>query len=271
MRILFLGGGNMATALIGGLLQRGLACGDVRVIDVAEPARRLVQGKFGVSAMAALDAPIVEDLVVLAVKPQHLHEAAKSLRAYLRGQLVISIAAGVRIADLARWLGGHQRIVRVMPNTPALIRLGISGMFAPAQVDQNDRDRAQNLLDGVGGVVWVDREEHIDAVTAVSGSGPAYVYYFIEALEQAGADLGLSGAQAHDLAVQTFVGASRLAAVGPDAPHVLRARVTSKAGTTEAALKVMEAHDVKRSIAQAVQAAARRSRELGEDFSKDQS
>ncbi len=269
MRILFLGGGNMATALIGGLLQRGFVSADVRVIDVSESARQLVQGQFGVNAVAALDTQIVEDVVVLAVKPQHMHEAAGRVRAHLRGQLVISIAAGVRTADLARWLGGHERIVRVMPNTPALIRSGICGMFAPASVDKTDRDCAQSLLDAVGGVIWVDREEHIDVVTAVSGSGPAYVYYFIEALEQAGVDLGLTAGQAHDLAVQTFVGASRLAAASTDAAQVLRARVTSKAGTTEAALKVMEAHDVKGSIAQAVQAAARRSRELGDDFGKD--
>ncbi|MEO8164480.1 MAG: pyrroline-5-carboxylate reductase [Betaproteobacteria bacterium] len=269
MRILFLGGGNMATALIGGLLQRGVEPGAIRVIDVSESAREALQRQFGVSAASALEGEILEDIVLLAVKPQQVRDVAKGVRAHLRGQLVISIAAGVRTTDLARWLGGHERIVRAMPNTPALIRSGICGLFAPAAVIQADRDRAQSLLDAVGGVVWVNREQDIDAVTAVSGSGPAYVYYFIEALEQAGVELGLTATQAHELAVHTFVGAARLAAASPDPAQVLRARVTSKAGTTEAALKVMDAHAVKSKIVEAVQAAARRSRELGDDFGKD--
>jgi pyrroline-5-carboxylate reductase len=269
MRILFLGGGNMATALIGGLLQQGFKPDDLRVVDVMEQTRQGLQRQFGVQAIAAIEGEIVEDAVLLAVKPQQMREVAKGLRGRLRGQLVISIAAGIRTADLARWLGGHNRIVRVMPNTPALIRSGVSGLFAAATVMQEDRERAESILAAVGGVVWVRNEADIDAVTAVSGSGPAYVFYFIEALEQAALELGLNQKQAHDLAVQTFVGGAQLAAGSDEPAALLRARVTSKAGTTEAALKSMEANQIKSRIVEAVRAAATRSSELGEEFGKD--
>lgn len=260
----------MATALIGGLLQQGFfKSGDLRVVEVSEEARQRLQLQFGVSTIPALDGEITEDTVLLAVKPQQMRAVAKDLRACLRGQLVISIAAGIRTTDLARWLGGHERIVRVMPNTPALIRSGVSGLFAAASVKQADRDSAQGILGAVGSVVWVREESDIDVVTAVSGSGPAYVFYFIEALEQAAVELGLNDRQAHDLAVQTFVGAGRLAAGSDEPAAVLRARVTSKAGTTEAALKAMEANDIKRKIMDSVGAAARRSQELGDEFGKD--
>jgi pyrroline-5-carboxylate reductase len=269
MRILFIGGGNMATALIGGLLQQGFKPGDLRVVDVSEQARQRLQQQFGVRTTPAFDGEIAEDAVLLAVKPQQMRAVAKDLSAHLRGQLVISIAGGIRTADLARWLGGHDRIVRVMPNTPALIRSGVSGLFAGAAVKQADRDSAQDILGAVGSVVWVQSESDIDAVTAISGSGPAYIFYFIEALEQAAVELGLNGRQAHELAVQTFVGAAKLAAGSNEPAAVLRARVTSKAGTTEAALKTMEANDIKRKIVEAVRAAAKRSRELGDEFGKD--
>jgi pyrroline-5-carboxylate reductase len=269
MRILFIGGGNMATALIGGLLQQSFKPGDLRVVEVSEQARQRLQQQFGVRTIAAAEGEIAEDVVVLAVKPQQMRAVAADLRAGLRGRLVISIAAGIRTADLSRWLGGHDRIVRVMPNTPALIRSGVSGLFAPPAVNQADRDSAQSILGAVGGVVWVRNESDIDTVTAISGSGPAYVLYFIEALEQAGVELGLNHGQAHDLAVQTFVGAAKLAAGSDDTAAVLRARVTSKAGTTEAALKTMEASEIKRRIVEAVHAAARRSKELGDEFGKD--
>jgi pyrroline-5-carboxylate reductase len=149
---------------------------------------------------------------VLAVKPQQMRAAAMELRAVLRGQLVISIAAGIRTNDLSRWLGGHDRIVRAMPNTPALIRSGISGLYATTSLKQADRDSAQTILGAVGRSIWVQAESDLDVVTAVSGSGPAYVFYFIEALERAAVELGLNEGQAHELAVQTFVGAAKLAA-----------------------------------------------------------
>ena len=260
----------MATALIGGMLQQGFKPGDLRVIDVSEEARERLQQQFAIRTDPGLDGEIVEDAVLLAVKPQQMSAVAKEMSARLRGQLIISIAAGIRTADLARWLGGHDRIVRVMPNMPALIRLGVSGMFAAAAVKQADRDSAQEIVGAVGGAVWVKSESDIDTVTAISGSGPAYVFYFIEALEQAAAELGLDAGQAHELAVQTFVGAAKLAAGSNEPAAVLRARVTSKAGTTEAALKTMEANDIKRKIVEAAYAAATRSRELGDEFGNDQ-
>jgi pyrroline-5-carboxylate reductase len=269
MRILFLGGGNMATALIGGLLQQGFKPGELRVIDVSEPARQLMQQRFGVSASAALDGAIAEEAIVLAVKPQQMRAVAMELRAILGGQLVISIAAGIRTTDLSRWLGGHERIVRAMPNTPALIRSGISGLFAAASLDQADKDSAQSILGAVGGSVWVQDESDLDVVTAVSGSGPAYVFYFIEALERAAVELGLNEGKAHELAVQTFVGAAKLAAASDEPVAVLCARVTSKAGTTEAALKSMEADEIRRKIGDAVRAAAERSNQLGDEFGKE--
>jgi len=268
MRILFIGGGNMASALIGGMLQRGFHAGDLRAVDVMQSAREQLAQRFGVRANAELTNEIAEEVVLLAVKPQHMHEMALALRSYLRGQLVISIAAGIRTHDLARWLGGHDRIVRAMPNTPALIGSGVSGLFASAAIDQQDRDCAQKILGAVGGVVWVANEPDIDAVTAVSGSGPAYVFYFIEALEQAALELGLDDRQARELAVQTFVGAGALVAGSDDPAAVLRAPVTSKAGTTEAALLSMEAHQIKSRIVEAVHAAARRASELGDQFGK---
>lgn len=270
MRILFVGGGNMASALIGGLLKQGFAAGDIRVIEVSEEARHRLRQAFGVTAQEGLDeAGVVEEMVLLAVKPQHLRDVAQWLRAHLHGQLVVSIAAGVRSGDLARWLGGHGRIVRAMPNTPALLRAGITGLYAAAKATDADRMAAQRVLGAVGSVIWLDREEHMDGVTAVSGSGPAYVFYFIEALQQAAVELGLSEEQARSLAVETFAGAAKLAAGSSESPAELRARVTSKAGTTERAVQVMESCDLKARVVDAVRAAARRSAEMGDEFGKN--
>ena len=270
MRILFIGGGNMATALIGGLLKQGLAAGDIRVVEVSEDARHRLRQAFGVAAQEGLDeAGVIEDMVLLAVKPQHLRDVAQWLRPHLRGQLVVSIAAGIRSGDLARWLGGHGRIVRAMPNTPALLRAGITGLYAAPKATEADRKAAQRVLGAVGSVIWLDREDHMDGVTAVSGSGPAYVFYFIEALQQAARELGLDEDQARSLAVETFAGASKLAAGSPESPAELRARVTSKGGTTERAVEVMESCDLKARVVDAVRAAARRSAEMGDEFGKN--
>ncbi len=269
MRILFIGGGNMATALIGGLVEQGSNPGDMHVIDPSPEARQRLQAQFGVSTAAAREGAVTEDAVLLAVKPQQMRSVAKTLSGALNGKLVISIAAGIRTRDLTRWLDGHDRVVRVMPNTPALIRLGVSGLFAGSAVKPADRVLAQDILGAVGRVVWVKSEPDLDAVTAVSGSGPAYVFYFIEALEQAAAELGLSNEQAHEFAVQTFVGAAKLAADSNEPAAVLRERVTSRAGTTEAALRKLESNNVKQQIVEAVHAAARRSADLGDEFGKD--
>jgi pyrroline-5-carboxylate reductase len=271
----FIGGGNMASALLGGLVAKGRPVASFRVVEPhAEARARLAAAYPGIALFeAAGDASIAgADIVVLAVKPQQMRAAAAALAPAIAGDrrpVVLTIAAGIRIGDLARWLGGSPRIVRAMPNTPALIGRGISGVFAPAAVDAAGRALAAAVLEAAGEVVWVDAEERLDAVTAVSGSGPAYVFYFLEALEAAAAAQGFSAADARRLAYATVDGAVALAQRSEHEPAVLRAQVTSKGGTTEAALAVLEAAGVKAAIAAAVDAAARRARELGDTLGRD--
>ena len=270
MNITFIGGGNMASAIIGGLLQQGWQADAVRVVEIDAAARARVERELRVKAFADIGAAIADSgCVVLAVKPQQMREVAQALRAALASQLVITIAAGIRSRDLSRWLGDYQRIVRVMPNTPALVLAGASGLYAMPAVSAADRTQAENILGAVGSTLWLTREEQMDTVTAVSGSGPAYVFYFIEALQQAAAGLGLAADEARTLALDTFAGAVKLAAQGSEDAATLRARVTSKGGTTERALKSMEADRIKEAIVRAVRAAAERSRELGDEFGKD--
>ncbi len=258
----------MAAALIGGMLQQGAQPGDLHVIDISASAR----GRFaelGVSAHARWDDEIRADVVVFAVKPQHMKEAVADVRTKCGAALVVSIAAGIRCADIARWLGGHERIVRVMPNTPALIGAGVSGIFATPAVGADDRRMAEKIVDAAGKSVWLEREAQLDAVTAVSGSGPGYVFYFMEALEEAAIALGIDAQAARLLAVETFRGAATLAGSSTDSPAVLRARVTSKAGTTERALEYMESEDVRLRIVEAIKRADQRARELGDEFGHD--
>ena len=270
MKVTFIGGGNMAGAMIGGLIRKRWPRKAIRVVEVAQSARGKLERELKVKTQVALDAGALKcDCIVLAVKPQQVREVAVSLKPLLSSQLVISIAAGIRVADLSRWLGGYRRIVRVMPNTPALVHAGISGLHAPAAVGAGGRAAAERVLSAVGKTLWLEREEDIDAVTAVSGSGPAYVFYFIEALERAARELGLGADTAHRLAVETFSGAVRLLAQSDEPPETLRGRVTSKGGTTERALQSMEAGRVKEAIVRAVRAAASRSRELGDELGKD--
>ena len=270
MNITFIGGGNMAAAIIGGLLQKRWQPDQLRAVEISAPAREKLEQSFRVRTHAALSAGAVSaDCLVLAVKPQQLREVALTLAPLLGQQLVVSIAAGIRCADLSRWLGGYQRIVRVMPNTPALVLAGVSGLYAMPGVGESDRNRAGEILGAVGATLWFAREEDLDAVTAVSGSGPAYVFYFIEALQQAALDLGLSAEQARQLAIGTFTGAATLAAQSSEDAATLRARVTSRGGTTECALASMEAAKLKSAIVEAVKAAAVRSRELGAELGQD--
>jgi pyrroline-5-carboxylate reductase len=270
MNITFIGGGNMAGAMIGGLVRKRWPRKAIRVVEISAPARAALARALKVRTQAALDAKAADaDCIVLAVKPQQVREVAGALKPRLARQLVITIAAGIRLKDLSRWLGGYQRIVRVMPNTPALVHEGISGLYAPAAVARADRAAAEKILGAVSSCIWVEREQQLDAVTAVSGSGPAYVFYFIEALERAARELALPADTARRLAVETFTGAARLAAGSGEAPGTLRARVTSKGGTTERALAAMEADRVKEAIVRAVRAAAARSRELGDELGKD--
>ncbi|HUF81010.1 MAG TPA: pyrroline-5-carboxylate reductase [Burkholderiales bacterium] len=270
MKITFIGGGNMASAMIGGLIRKRWPRKAFRVVEISQPVREGLQRQLKVSVQPAIDAAAAKSgCIVLAVKPQQVCEVAATLRPHLGSQLVVTIAAGIRVKDLSRWLGGYRRIVRVMPNTPALVHAGISGLHATTAVGDTDRALAEKILGAVGTTLWVEREEDLDAVTAVSGSGPAYVFYFIEALERAARELGLSDQAAHRLAVETFAGATRLAAHSSEPPESLRSRVTSKGGTTERALASMEAEHVKEAIVRAVRAAAGRSRELGDELGTD--
>ncbi len=267
MRISFIGGGNMASALIGGLLTRGAQASDISVVELQEAGRERLAHEFGVRAIAALDATAAAcDLLVLSVKPQQMREVCAGIAPHMDRQTVLSIAAGLRAADIGRWLGGHARMVRAMPNTPALIGKGVTGLYADASVGAAERAQAESVLSAVGQVVWVDDEKLIDAVTAVSGSGPAYVFYFIEAMMRGGEALGLSADQARELAIATFTGASALAAQSPESPATLRERVTSKGGTTEAALHSMNADAVSDAIVRALAAAAARGAELGDQL-----
>lgn len=266
-RIVFVGGGNMAAALIGGLVARGAAPRTLAAVDPSAAQRDALAARFGIAVHAAADAAAMDaDVIVLAVKPQQMRDAVAAIAPFAGGRLVLSVAAGVRAADLSRWLDGHRRIVRTMPNTPALVGLGATGLAVLPGVGADDRARAEAILAAVGRTVWVDDESALDAVTALSGSGPAYVFRMIEAMVDGGVALGLTREQAHTLALQTVVGAAQLADRSGEPPSVLRERVTSRGGTTAAALAVFEAGDLGGLVARAMRAACDRSEELGREF-----
>ena len=269
MNICFIGGGNMATALIGGLLGKEFSAAQISVVEINAGNRARLQRDFAVHAFENLAEGVAgSQIIVFAVKPQQLRAVARQLSPLLKGQLLISIAAGIRAADLARW-AGSQTVVRAMPNTPALIQSGMAGLYALPVVSTAQREQAQNILSAVGETLWLQDEAMLDAVTAISGSGPAYVFYFIEALQQAAQKLGFNAEDARRLSLATFLGASKLAAAsGDEDVGVLRARVTSKNGTTERALLSMEANHVKQHIITAAHAAAARSREMGDELGK---
>ena len=268
MTIAFLGGGNMATALIGGLLARGF--GELSVVEPLPAAREALVTKYRVHASEAPDdATRVADTLVLAVKPQDLRAALAAIAPVAREQLVISIAAGARLADISRWLGGHRKLVRAMPNMSALIGCGVSALHALPEVDALQRSRAETVLGAVGAVVWVDEERLLDPVTALSGSGPAYVFWFIEQLAASGEAMGLPREVAARLALETVLGAARLAAQSGEAPATLRERVTSKGGTTEAALRVFDEEQLAQRLRRALEAANQRGAELGDQLGRD--
>lgn len=270
MNITFIGGGNMGSAMIGGLLRKRWPRKAIQVVEVAPPQRERLARELKVRTHGGLDARAMKtDCIVLAVKPQQVREVALALKPLLRSQLVVTIAAGIRVANLSRWLGGYRRIVRVMPNTPALALAGVSGLYAHPAVSAGERAAAGKILGAVGATLWLEREEDLDAITAVSGSGPAYVFYFMEALERAARELGLPPDAARRLALGTFAGAVKLVTQAGEAPETLRSQVTSRGGTTERALASMEADRVKEAIVRAVRAAAERSRELGDELGKD--
>ena len=269
MKLGFVGGGNMAAAMIGGLLQKGFPLSDIQVSETSAERRAWLERELGIAARADMALTLAADVVILAVKPQQLAEILRGWPPLEVGQLVLSIAAGVRAGDISRWLGGHAAVVRAMPNTPALVGAGIAGLYAMPGVSDAQKARASRVLEAVGRAVWVDQEAQIDAVTAISGSGPAYVFFFIEALEKAGIELGLPADTARLLTLQTFFGAAALAIKDQSSPAELRARVTSKGGTTERGILALEEGGVAYAIALAARAAAERAAEMGELLGKN--
>jgi pyrroline-5-carboxylate reductase len=268
MKICFIGGGNMATALIGGLLGQGFTAAQISVVEIDAENRARLHRDFAVRAVDNLMEGVADSqVIVFAVKPQQLREVVQELAPQLTGQLLISIAAGIRAVDLARW-SGSQAVVRAMPNTPALIRSGMTGLYALPAVSSEAREQAQIILAAVGETLWLQDEAMVDAVTAISGSGPAYVFYLIEALQQAAIKLGFSADDARRLSVATFLGGSKLAAESSEPVSVLRERVTSKNGTTERALLSLADNRVAEHLVQAALAADARSREMGDELGR---
>ena len=275
LKISFIGGGNMASALIGGLLHQGAQASNIYVADPFEGTRERLKTEFKVlskESISALSAQIqTSNVLVLAVKPQQFKEAATELKPVLETStnkpLCLSVAAGIRTQDMARWLN-HQRLIRAMPNTPALIGQGMTGLFASKEANKEDQMHAESICSAVGKITWVSDEKQIDDITAVSGSGPAYVFAFLEALENAGIAQGLHPDQARLLAIQTVQGAASLAAQSSEPPSVLREKVTSKGGTTYAALQVLEKESWAEIMAKAIKAASARGAEMGDEFSR---
>ncbi len=271
MHATFIGGGNMASAMIGGLIARGADASDFAVVEPSGDQRERLSRRFpGIRVFPGPDVEAIGDasIVVLAVKPQQMRDAARQLSPFIGAvPVVLTIAAGVRCDDLTRWLGGYRRIVRAMPNTPALIGAGISALYATPDV-RDHAAPAASILEACGEVMWCERETDLDAVTGVSGSGPAYVFYLIEALERAARELGFDDVRARRLAYATFAGSVALAQQSAEPPAVLRANVTSKGGTTARALDVLNAANVSEHFIEAVKAAAMRARELGDEIGR---
>jgi len=266
--IAFIGGGNMASAIIGGLLRQGVATEQIEVVEPFEAARAALQEQFGIQAKAQAGSALARaGLVVWAVKPQTFKDAAAAVAPHTTDALHLSVAAGITTDSIAQWLGS-ERIVRAMPNTPALIGQGMTGLFARAAVDADARALIEQVVASTGKHVWVDEEAQLDAVTALSGSGPAYVFLFLEAMVQAGVEMGLGAHQSYQLAVATFQGASELAARSSEPAEVLRQRVTSKGGTTHAAISHMQQAGVPEQFVAAMRAAQQRAKELAAEFGR---
>jgi pyrroline-5-carboxylate reductase len=262
----FIGGGNMASAIIGGLVASGRSGASILVVEPLAAQRERLHSEHGVTAIAAADASLASAaLVVWAVKPQLFKEAAAPAGAHIGRALQLSVMAGIR-SDAIAAAARTDRVVRAMPNTPALIGQGIAGLYARDAVTATDRALVEKVLASTGQTLWVERETDLDAVTALSGSGPAYVFYLVEAMMQAATEMGLPSEQGRQLALTTLAGAAELARRSSDPPELLRERVTSKGGTTHAALTALEAAGVKAAFVKALKAAQVRAKELGDEF-----
>jgi pyrroline-5-carboxylate reductase len=267
--ITFIGGGNMASAIIQGLIRHGGAPEAISVVEPWQEARDRLRAHFGIFAQAE-PGPFLarSDTVVWAVKPQTFKEATLLVAPHTRSALHLSVAAGISSDSIAQWLS-NERIVRAMPNTPALIGKGITALYARAGISDDEKSSVEQIIRNTGEFLWVDAEDKLDAVTALSGSGPAYVFFFLEAMTETGQQMGLSREQAYQLAAATFAGASELARGSDDTPQVLRQRVTSKGGTTHAAITSMEASHIGELFRKAMLAARDRAREMGQEFGSD--
>lgn len=265
----FIGGGNMATSLVGGLLEKGYPASNITVSDPMQENRDRLHQQFGINTTEDnLSASTNADVVMLAIKPQVMKAVAEELSSALSHQpLVISIAAGIPMSSLQQWLGKGTPIVRCMPNTPALVQTGAAGLFANAQVNAEQQVLASEILDAVGISCWLDKEEDIDAVTAVSGSGPAYFFLVMEAMEQAGVELGLSPDIARKLTLQTALGAAKMALGSDIEPAELRRRVTSPGGTTQRAVETFIAGDISGLFNKAMTGAVERAQEMAKEMS----
>lgn len=266
--ICFIGGGNMAQALIGGLLSRGLPTTRITVSDPVEQIRQILEEKGIQTTTDNVEAIQNADVVVLAVKPQVLATVLQPLKGLLSDKLVISIIAGAEIQTISELIGGSQRIVRVMPNTPALVQTGAHGIYASEAVNAQDRELTNQILAATGLTIWVDSEAQIDAVTALSGSGPAYFFYLMESMIRAGKNLGLDEKVATALTLQTALGAAQMAITSSNSPSELRKNVTSPNGTTQAALEVFDRAQISQNIQAALAAAQKRSQELAQELSE---
>ena len=276
VHITFIGGGNMGRALISGLLTNGFNSNQITVVEANAATALKLHEDFGVQSISALEQITFDfsknNVLVMAIKPQDFNVVAKGLSTKIKhtsapGPLILSIAAGIRLKDMSRWLD-HARCVRAMPNTPALIGKGITGLFADTAVNAADRELAQTICNAVGQTVWVSEEKLMDAVTAVSGSGPAYVFAFLEAMQSAGEKLGLDTASARQLAYATLEGATQLAHNSDEHAGILRERVTSKGGTTAAALEVMKQQGWQEILEKAIDAASQRGKAMGDELGK---
>lgn len=270
-KISFIGGGNMAQALISGLVSCGVKPSLITVADPSSEAREQLaaKGLNTVDPTADAKAAVIgADIVVLAVKPQVMKAVVSGFADVLDTQLVISVAAGLSTELLSNMLGGYGNIVRAMPNTPAMIQMGATGLYGTDDISAEQKQLATAVMEASGLVMWVDDEEHMHAVTAVSGSAPAYMFYFIEAMVDGAVALGLDKEQASALALQTMLGAAKMALGSEDAPSELRRKVTSPNGTTQAAIESMQANDISRQIIEAMQACYDRSQALSEEMSK---
>ena len=276
VHITFIGGGNMGRALISGLLASGFNSNQISVVEANATTALKLHEDFGVQGIAALEQITFDfsknNVLVMAIKPQDFNVVSKGLAAKLKhasapGPLILSIAAGIRLKDMSRWLD-HARCVRAMPNTPALIGKGITGLFADKDINESDRNLAQTICNAVGESIWVSEEKLMDVVTAVSGSGPAYVFAFLEAMQSAGEKLGLDAASARKLAYATLEGATQLAQNSAEHASVLRDRVTSKGGTTAAALEVIKEQGWNEILEKAIDAASQRGKAMGDELGK---